>query len=71
MSPTLLELLVAVFLLWVAWQLATRIAPPLIASFLSFWRGLRPPVDPNHRPSEKNVTPPGTIPPQSHGRIRK
>ncbi len=63
MSPTLLELVVAVLLLYVAWQIATWIGPSLLASLVSFWRGPRPPADPDPLSSAKNVTPPGKAPP--------
>ncbi len=63
MSPTLLELFVAVLLLYVAWQVATWIGPSLFASFVSFWRIPRPRVDPDPLSRAKNVTPPGTVPP--------
>ena len=71
MSPTLLELVVAVLLLYVAWQIATWIGPGLLASFISYWRGPRRPVNTDPFPNEKNVTPPDAIPPQKHGPIRK
>jgi hypothetical protein len=57
MSPTLLELIVACLLLWVAWQLGVRLAPLVFAAFISFWRNPAPPLDPDHRPAEKNITP--------------
>ncbi len=44
MSPTLLELVVTILLLYVAWQVATWIGPRLFASLASYWRSPRPPV---------------------------
>jgi hypothetical protein len=61
MSPTLLELFVAILLVWLAWQLGVRIAPRLLAAFASFWRDSKPPLDSNHRPTEKNITPPVSV----------
>ena len=72
MSPTLLELIVAVSLLWIAWQIGAVVAPRVIAAFLSFWRTPRP----QGRPAdgwrqEKNITPPTTpektSPSSTHG----
>ena len=60
MSPTLLELIVFVLLLWVAWQIGVWIAPRVFASFTSFWRSSKPPGDPERWPPEKNVTPSST-----------
>ena len=74
MTPTLLEAVVALLLLWVAWQLAMAVAPRVIASFLSFWRGNRPPADFSPRHSEKNITPPadaGENTPRKEGASRK
>ena len=58
MSPTLLEVIVAILLLWVAWRIGVLIAPRLIKSFISFWRVGKPPVDFGPQGSEKNITPP-------------
>ena len=58
MSPTLLEIVVAILLLFVAWQIGVRIAPRLIRPLISFWRDGKPPVDPGPRGPEKNITPP-------------
>lgn len=70
MSPTLLELTVAILLLWLAWQIGVQVAPRVLASFLSFWRTPKPPGAGSWR-SEKNVTPPSTAstetPPRPHG----
>ncbi|MBE7158173.1 MAG: hypothetical protein INR62_07025 [Rhodospirillales bacterium] len=63
MSPTLLELVVVVLLLYVAWQIASRIGPSLLASLVAYWRSPRPPVDSDPLSNAKNVTPTGTIPP--------
>ena len=74
MSPTLLELIVAVLLLWVAWQIGVIIAPKVLASFMAFWRTPKPPLQPDQWP-EKNVTPPSAPgekpPPSFHGNLRK
>ena len=58
MSPTLLELIFAILLLVVAWKIAVRITPRLIAAFISFWRDSKPPVSYGPRGPEKNITPP-------------
>ena len=58
MSPTLLELIVAVLLLWVAWRIGVVLAPRVFASIVSSWRSFRPPSELEVWPPEKNVTPP-------------
>ena len=73
MSPTLLELIVAVLLVWLAWQIGVILAPRILASFLAFWRSSKPPFTPGQWP-EKNITPPsatGEKPSPSHGNPRK
>ena len=77
MSPTLLELIVAILLLWVAWQIGMLIGPRVIASFVSFWRDSRPSFHSGRWP-EKNVTPTPPAasdepppPPPPHGHPRK
>ena len=60
MSPTLLELIVAILLLVIAWQIGVSIAPRLIASFIAFWRAGKPPVTYGPHGPEKNITPPAT-----------
>ena len=57
MSPTLLEVTVAVLLLWVAWQVGLLIAPYVIRYFRKNFT-LRDPLAPRF-PSreEKNITP--------------
>ena len=36
MSPTLLELVVALLLVWLAWQIGKLLAPRLLAALLAF-----------------------------------
>ena len=64
MSPTLLELTVAIVLLLSAWPIGTRLAPYVFTFFAWLWRdpALPPDPDPDCWPPEKNVTPPGTMP---------
>ena len=59
MSPTLLELIVAILLVWVAWQIGVLIAPRILASFLAYWRPTKPsaPPSPDSWRAAKNVTP--------------
>ena len=74
MTPTLLEAVVVLLLFWVAWQIGVAVAPRVIASFLAFWRGNRPPADFRPRNSEKNITPPadaGENTPRNYGSSRK
>lgn len=62
MTPTLLELIVAVLLLVTAWRIGVLIAPRVLHSFLAFWRAPRPVSPPDDGRQEKNITPPGATP---------
>ena len=62
MSPTLLELVVALLLFWLAWQIAKLLAPRFLAALLTFWRSPTVPRSPDQRRSEKNITPPAATP---------
>lgn len=63
MSPTLLELIVAILLLWVAWQIGVLLGPRVVAAFLAFWRdGQTPYVRRDPTRPEKNITPPSDLP---------
>ena len=74
MTPTLLEAILAIFVLWVAWQIAVLVAPRLLRSFLLFWRISKPPVNFGPQGSEKNITPPAAAneaPRQNYASPRK
>ena len=74
MSPTLLELIVALILVWAAWEIGVWLAPRVFGSIAAFWRGARPPAEPTRWPPEKNITPPAERaknPPPPHGNIHK
>ena len=63
MTPTLLELIVAALLLWIAWQIGVLIAPRILASFLAFWRSPRAPLrSDDELRREKNINTPGAAP---------
>ena len=57
MSPTFLELVVAVILVLLAWVIALMISPRLLASFIAYWRSPRPPVNTDPFPNEKKRYP--------------
>ena len=62
MSPTLLELVVALLLLWLAWQIGKLLAPRLLAALLTFWRNPTIPSSSDRIRPEKNITPPAAKP---------
>ena len=61
MSPTLLELVVTVFVLVLAWLIGAWIAPRLIAWIVVFWRGPRLPG--------RGVAPTNVPSPSDHARL--
>ena len=65
MSPTLLELVVALLLIVAAWRIAKWIAPEIMAAMAAFWRGANPPEERGPWPPEKNITPPAASKPDA------
>ena len=62
MSPTLLELVVALLLLWLAWQIGKLLAPRFLAALLSFWRSPTVRSSSDRPRPEKNITPSASRP---------
>ena len=74
MSPTLLELIVAIALVCLAWKIGVWLAPWVFRPFVTFWRDAKRPAEPTHWPPEKNVTPlaeRAKHPQSSHGNVHK
>ncbi len=69
MSPTLLELIVALLLLWLAWQIGKILAPRLLGALLDFWRNPTATSSSGQPRQEKNITPPAAVPGKTPPRV--